>query len=896
MKNHIETKTNEDGGINDAVVSVAIAICYLYECNCKSENLSVKVYNEFRRIITYMESLQPTTNHLQHQVDNMNYALARMSHYLGQRSKSTDKGLDRIDVVALTTFQKAILLDNIEHQVYDIQQCSNKISLTDKKVFERSSPIEPDLLVLLQSASDLFSHLSNLHTDRPLGRATGTSFLTLVKSFAKNLENLVKLLSAATAPLDIVGENQVTTNHVWNVKSALNTATNLLTGYNEATKYLLSCLLHEKVGFQTIEKCITSLSKHPECCFRTQHICSLCQLLFLLQTKEIDQVDYKNPDCVHTSSHLISCLKDLLVQSFEHLPLRSKVALLQNIYENFNMQHYFQSAFEWNSDKDCGKHQQKVTFFFNTLTRSSTSVNTDNLLQSLCNVAFIGPKLTIRKLVEQVVYHEEHHSILCDALCKLQFLLQLGDSDDESFFLKCLCDPEFSHKEDNISANQCQFIALLLNAENNLSSDLVQTIVRRLFQNHVLKPLDNESCLKNEKNAEQNKSLGLCLKLLEHVFQKNETLFRVISLFDICCLIYLLARLFDVTELSGQDDGYVVRVKQSLMYMVEMLEKQLRNRPEDTACHIQWLQHATSCLRWSTQMYLYFLFSSQNNHYWLTIPKSIESVCLVDDNDKIKFKTCYGEGSGLTAWLQSIIAEKCLFPTTSLRVVDLTMEERDMFVYGMILSLAQVLPHCMEGDWNAIMQAMTDLIRENYLPIPYPAERFQYLPLLNIKTCSISLSIAELLHRVILIISSPSCAHWMKEPLWTRFAKCYAITVKGIIDTAIALDLDNLRREQFFMLSQLFLYSCDFICLLESGQCTETACNSVFVLSLDLLNTLSKIFQSLPTKTSKEDEVEVEDLLKRDIFYMKPLMLSSVECISNDKIEDALVQKLLDLV
>ena len=683
-------------------------------------------------------------------------------------------------------------------------------------------------------------------------------YSTVLLSYLKQIKTIQLLNSQSLISCD-----QNNFHSSWDFKSALFCATNLLDGYDDAVKFLLNFILKDSSSSEAF-KCLKALLSVPECMIKTYHILDLCKIIQVYQEHNYHE------------ETLQECLKagcELLWLVYQLLPLKSKIYLLkQRCTPGF----LFYTDIKLHA---CNKAlNQKVNLVFNKTNKNTNSGDNNDFIHSICNIAFIDPELSLIKIVEQVACHKEYHNLLFKLFNSIPNFLVMEDKQNANNLVGCFVSVIKKNHSENAANNICDFISLFFdicsrNVSVYLAEQILQVSLQFLSSWHAY-ILENNLVM-----------VYFAFKSIKCI---SDTLSHV-KLFKLFALVHILACIVDKANGVISDILYA-EAKFQLLNTVAILSLRVTEKEVSTEKLCCWLKHMSSCLLWTTKLYLRPILQNCSEYY-VTVPASIQSICSLPETDKFYFDVDYGEGTGLTVWLQCLIINPDLFSISSLNVDNLSVEDQQWFKHGIVVALSQVLPFCLEDDWHIVVEALKGLLSQHYLYVTYPINRIKTFPLLNLRQFHSSLCLLELLHCVNKILHSSCCKSWMSSMLWMRYTKYYAITVKHLFFAPC--DIKNVCKnspEQLFFVSQLFFYVCDFLMLLETISNTKNACESLHMLLLDLLMVFCNMHES-----SLSMKNVLDSNLMHDLLVLKSFIQIAISAIKNSQVQLALKKKLTSL-
>ena len=650
----------------------------------------------------------------------------------------------------------------------------------------------------------------------------------------------------------------------WNMKSALFCATNLLKNYNEAVEYILSRLADDNLAHSVANNCLKKLCDVPECMVLTRHVTCLCNVIKLFWHTE------KNANV----NENIRCATELLVKVFALLPVSSKLALVGRRCDEKQANLSFHHRALQLHCNNVDNLQRNLNLVFNKMTKTDEKVDFDIFLRNVCNVAFIAPQLVVKKIVEHIACHEENHVLLLKLFESITTLLKIESDQQRSMLLIYLVQRiEENAAKDNAIQSICKFISLLLNTDS-LKSFFGQYFTTQMLRVYVFPKLSAKHIFST---AERNLSVEFSLNLIEcvsHIFAEVET-------FTLIVVAYHLARLVDEFAVS---DGLLSHAKTILIELVDTVISRVQNEKQNGDVLCNWLKNVTKSLSWSTQLYFRPLLKNGCKEYNILLPECLKHVCVLPEGENICLDSSYGEGTGLTAWLQCLVVDPTFLPLASLNIQDLSQEEQKIFKHGLVIALSQVLPFCLEEDWNVILEILNIMLNERFLYVAYPLDHLKALPFLNLRNFRNSLCILELLHQVTIILQSRCCSSWMLGSLWSRFARCSVIALKRMLcwDSLSEDEIEKVQQQAFF-LCQMFYHCCDLLIMLESLRDCDGARDSIFVLLLDVVTQFCAVYDRSQGLCNS---------IVSEITSLHSLLLSYIENISSGEMQKALLKKL----
>ena len=687
---------------------------------------------------------------------------------------------------------------------------------------------------------------------------------TLLDVYCKCLQEYMQNLSETVSQADHPKAQKVEEILVpkWDFKSALFCASHLLQNYDSAVGYLLTCMFDSSLSSQDMDVCFKTLLEVPECLMQSKHVISLCQVIRALESSTVTPC-----------SGNLQCSRDLLASVFALLPLRSKQVLLEQRCSK--------------NDVDNGLHHsilhlrgddliimKKINLVFNKMTKIDVGVDFHNFLHNFCDIAFIAPLLTLKKLVDHVASHEENHDLLIKVFQHLPCVLTLEKDGTINHLLHCIIQTVEQHKQDNMMKNISNFLTLVLRSVY-VTKNVEIYFSKQILRHYVLIVFSGPPHIGSSTNASIDFALNL-IQCISHTFTD-------IDASDVFMLSYQLARLLD----NGcMPDFIFVRIKAALLKVVGVLCERFNANEMGIESKCVWLQHSASAFLWTTQLYLRPLLKNCRTCK-VVIPDSIKSICAAPEDESICFDSSFGDGTGLTVWLQCLIIDPSLFPISSLNVQQLSKDEQQLFKLGMTVALSQVLPSCFENDWQIILEALKSLFDQNCLYVAYPLRYVKMLPFMNLEKFRNPLCVLELLHQVTHLLGNDCCKSWMNSTLWIRYARCFAMSVKQMLTLCSENDANlGSFQHRLFFLSQLFFHSCDFLIMLQNVSDGKSACDFLYVLLLDILTMFCSTYELL-LNTSSSSIFEMETL--------KSSIQANVESIKNTQKKSALFKKLLSL-
>ena len=847
--------------LNDVIASFCIVITKLI---CFSDEgiatfLKNVIETLFQRVKS--ENILPIAEyHLQ--------TLKEALKVLGKPVNQDTEDVNDLDLVVLKRLQKLSTLNisgiDLQVLIKSLQKpvlCESNLNSQQVVLTESPKYVEDlcqDLSILLEK------YLDRLHKDVDEFSDLENDYCRCLQLFKAKL-NWNNTISNP----GLEAGDKLTSDHEkgWDVDSALFCATNLLNNYDEAVEYLLERLANGSFSHDVTNKCIRELHQVPECLMLSKHVLTLCKI--------IQQFEQNAKGAEVTAN--IACATELLSTVFALLPVSSKLALLNRRCDGKTTENEFGYAVFLLYQNKTDILQRKINLVFNKMTKTDAVMDFDAILHSVCNVAFLTPELTLKKTVGHIASHQKNHSLLVRLFESIPFLLRIESTQNENVLLKYLVQSVHDLTDrGNVIQNICNFISLLINSDR-IDKDFVTYWTKQMLSGFILPFLSEKHNLPITK---LNISLELALNLIKCVVHA----FDSADCFDLCALVFHFACI--VNE-SVTADGLLSDVKSSLIDVTDILCKCVQNEPVlyDSCC--QWLLNASESLTWNTRLYLRPLLKNCKGYATL-LPESLKQVCTLPETETLVFDPSYGEGTGLTAWLQCIMVDRALTPLSSLNVQELSKQEQTFFKHGLVVALTQVLPFCLEEDWNVILEALKSLLINNCLYVPYPLHHMRTLPFVNLEKFRNSLSILELLQQTTIILLSPCCRSWMSGSLWSRYARCYTIALKQMLDWDSRTDdeISQIQQQAFF-LSQNFLYCCDFLVMLEQHSDCESARDSLYVLMLDLMSQFCVVYESASDESNT---------LMCELSSIHSMLLSSIKNIANREMQKALDKKLTSLL
>nr|CAB3262672.1 uncharacterized protein LOC100181685 [Phallusia mammillata] len=481
-------------------------------------------------------------------------------------------------------------------------------------------------------------------------------------------------------------------------------------------------------------------------------------------------------------------------------------------------------------------------------------------------------------MTEQIVYHEEHHELFALSLYKLNVLTSFSDKSGNSFFLQALCKYLSDNQSDSVVRNVQKVLCMLL---KECKDDWQKQLATELFHTYILPSTSNGNT-----NALNKVLLINAVELFVSTYINKEAA-AVLTFEDLLLLAYAWGI---IIESDSTPDDTVLSIKANMPHVVVQAKKlTLIMQSNESTSLLQWAKQLVSSLNWCTQVYFRPIFQHVEGHK-LIFPMCLKTVCDITEPD-IVFKDCYGEGTGLTAWLQCMVVDPGLLPTSSLKLEFNSVSEQDMFCNGMTVALCQLLPNSTEDEWVTIIEALIALVVDQKLFVQLHSLETHSMPWININECFVPLTIIELLHKVTVFLTSPCCESWMNVHHWCRYAKNYAVNTKNLFLRWIEKE-GFTRQSHLFMLFCFFGHTCGLICLFELNKTLNMSkpVDSCFVLTLDLMNEFCKLYSIVVVDNEESESTDL--LLLRQSIEHKNQMLNIVKAINNKQIKETLSQKL----
>ena len=806
-------------------------------------------------------------------------------------SHSTKQNLN---IVALHKL-KSVTLDKLDlKKIQDIQQIQKVVSSNDPEFTERHLPVVVELSKLVEKvcgSSFLLNSEQFSETDAVLYsefsqniRTLNDAIPALIKSQIPNVNSLNNAVGEKCAIKDL--------------DQAISIVSKMLDGYDQATEFIMNHLLTSSYS-NSYQKCIDVLISSQPCLLLGKHAKMLLKLINMAATNTaVVSLDFTNPNAFCDSDKCyLDCLKsmiDLLYWTLKNLIQSVQMDFLnytlENIFHFENEDFHGNAVLQFTSDHI---HQQ-VHILFNTLTHFESTDNSNELLSSFIVLSSLQPFTVLSKIVEQIVLHQEHHSLMLFVLRKLSSLATISDkSSKKNAFVSYLFRSLIKSEDTKLALQSADFICELCPYDGGKVNDF-RSIFKPMLHENIL-PFFSESKFLN---LDSQQKLSLTMTFLGTMF-KDSFLLDEINVKDIIIILFLLSRILD-TNIQWLTDS----VRSQLIDMIQRTTDEalctLEDTPEESTATLDalhWFNDSCKCFCWTTQLLIRPLLSQLPN-YSVTLPRCIQTVCRMPSDCCIDFKELYGDGLGLVAWMQCLILDPSFLPVSSLLVNNLTYNEQSMFVYGLVLSMSQILPHSVESDWTVIISALEALIVKEVIPSSINLGKVKYMPFVDLEHCSIPLTLMGLLDQVTNVVASQNVsASWLTEITLGRLCKYYAITIKECFDR---FTVRQGPRSNLFMASQMFSYACNAIALLKTTFPSYESCiKSIFVLCLDFLGEIGRILD-ISSDTAEEqldyDDVEVtKTLLITDILHYKVGMEQLIPMDSSQE-SAALIKKLSSIV
>jgi len=783
--------------------------------------------------------------------------------------------------------------ENIKISSDMIKMCSDVCATRDpwldvQEKFEYLSNILPFKSAYLQH--DLMHHVTKyMHV-------SNKSKAAMKRSIHKDLEDLLSIFLSTAAKLSIeknaVGKsisNSVTTiavsvQHLFHCDSAdlsvicdwlpnkecnalVYAVENLLPNYNKSVTLIIQHMLSGVISDDDMNKYIACLQKNPQCLSISSHVIDLFCLLQKLVYMHLEKKLQKPFSC-----KWIHHVKQLFVTSFELLSLNSKINMLEYFLNELPLK---PTVVDYLTHDILGvevtqETRIKLNNAFNTFTKSLSLSDKDNadIIHSIANMTVLSPKLAFENVVNWLMVHEDSHAIFIAVFEKIPLFSRLVCDKQKPLLLECV----FSLLNDNHSEKAIQnfahFFGLLLHVVND-SAKIYLT--HGLLELYVLPMLSSNSC-----EASSVLNVSIAVKVFDAVFSKCSETLALLTSIQIAMVAISLAKKLESVNLYGLH----LMLKRNLRSTVMELGKKLCEEPDNSL--LEWCVHTTSCFHWITQLHFRTL-TSQISCPITVLPKCLSSVCSLPKDMKIHLAECYGEGFGLTAWLQCFIVDPNMLPVSCLKF-SCNISEQDMFCNGMVVALTEVLPKCDEDEWHAVIDAVKALLDSNCLYVACPLLEQQFIPFVDLTKCKLPLSLAQLLHRVTNLLRSDCCSNWMLS-LWHQYLQCYVATIRNLCGIPVRGE-DTDMHTTLYLFYCLFQHVCDDLSIVDK---LPPAQDILFVLCMDLITDFSVACGKYKTQLIQNNLSTLT--LEFEVSQYKTIMLDAVELLSDSQMEESLHHK-----
>ncbi|XP_068734665.1 uncharacterized protein [Montipora capricornis] len=626
---------------------------------------------------------------------------------------------------------------------------------------------------------------------------------------------------------------------------------NHLDGYKECFDWLLSAEeFHQEPSW------LECMRNHSIQLSDIQHVLKMIDIIYM-QRQQLCSGD-------ESSDVVYSGIKEILLSLFPTLSCSAQQQIIEYAFfmnstskcpddedSLFFHPHFVKQ--EWTS------FQQDLIIVFNKLLDISTENQLQSAVLGLARAFLVSPHQTLKKAIHDGVKSMGHSQSICTVLRKLPVVTLLksnASSSSQTLLCQAIKSEAMTATSRQLESNLLNMISLMLSEGSSESLPLLS--LQELMETTVL-------CFLNNMNLQGHIPTSLAVKLLNtsmtavkphdkvhQKFLKKHLLAIILCLCELLneCTAYWdgLAPIHSLSDMEELRELELNALDSNIKLCCDVLETS-----PSFSRSVEWLlKRVKSCYGWTIPLYLRRLLSAAYVTCKIPVPCCLLDVCDDTGEEWVADKDLpYGNEDVFT-----VIFEYCRVSESTLQsILGSLLLNRLSYICQdirkhVVVSMAQILPHCTRKEWTRILDLCMYLTRRNILEVSFPAASFV---LANDKVQEVS-RICTLLLDMLKTLSSPLCSSWATPLVWGYVIRHYISVLKDIVDesTDVAVTL------------MLFAHVCHAMTFVPAD-CDD----HLFILALDLVS-----------KPSRLDN-DVTELLKL-----------SINSLSSDVYKTALLQKL----
>ncbi|XP_066294491.1 gem-associated protein 4-like [Branchiostoma lanceolatum] len=557
-------------------------------------------------------------------------------------------------------------------------------------------------------------------------------------------------------------------------------------------------------------------------------------------------------------------LSKVLTAAYIQLPLRSQDAVLHQVLTVYGPGLLCSGPFQEGVEDD-------VITGFNRMVLLGEGHEGVEVFSTMCGVALQAPLLFLKTAVNQAVNNTGQAGVMSKLLQVLPSLCTWQpDPDPPTLLCTTLHDIAGDLRPNTREENNfITFVENLLQPYKPPFDPTCPFLSKPLLPARDFASLAVFPYIYQHYGQDQRVPLTTALKLLQVVLQDqgggNNRWLQPQQVFPI---ILCLCQLLDDTSALWEDDDDdhpISRTAQIRTLTLTTLEKiqhisleMLSSEPSKYEKQITWLHTKLKLLDWTSRLYVFPVLQLVLPQMKKEVPDVLFTFCDLPETTWLPLSdTLYGPGTGLVAMLECCrsSAEMAQYMTKAVTVDVEDASQLVLFQKGVTVALTQVLPQCVWREWNRVIQAVQQLMREGLLVVP--VEQGGHCQDLK-DVLKVELSTSQQLAEVLQLMASPWAETWVSPRVWVHVVKNYVSTIQELQHSVS--QSDSPPEAQLSVIGQFFCHCCS-VMTVAPGE----VCQQLFVLALDMLT----MCQSLSTSANEEVALRQREGLRKEIEQLE---------------------------